>query len=138
MNVRFDDAEIACVKGLAELFEKGVFCISHDEEKELNLPPEKRDAILTTMEDMGIIKDAVHVVEGRFMMYNICSQAVQTARAIREQEKEGPMDIVEQVKLTIRQKPLTAWAIIIFLGLTALFVFLHNLFGVLKDLGIID
>jgi hypothetical protein len=138
MDPRLDDAENECVKSLAAHFEKGQFWRNFEIENALNLSPEKRNAVLTTMEEMGIITEVTHTTSERFFLYKITSKAVQFARARSEQEKGQPMDIVEQVKLTIRRKPIGAWVIIIFIVLTALFTLINQFLGVLKTLRIIE
>src|SRR5258708_40290816 len=103
---RFNAAEIACIKKLAELFENGTEVLDCRRDDPLGLPPEQRNPILRTMEECGFITDSRHRASSDFYMLTITAQAVQAAREIRAMEGEqAQMDLVEQMKLTMRRKP---------------------------------
>lgn len=147
-SFRLDADEIACVKQLAERFarnETRIDCRARDESEDepgclvdpLGLPAEKREAILSVMEDMGVIVEADHADGYRFFRYGIAPKVIQVARAICEQEnkKEEPRDIVEEVKTAVRSKPVMAWVIIGFFALAALITTINQLLQLLKTLG---
>ncbi len=104
---RLSADEIACVKKLAERYERGEHYVMMTRPDAhggfvdpLDLPVEKRVAILGVMEGMGLIFDPRHVGELRFHSFKIASKAIQAARTIHEQEtkKEEPRDIVDYVE----------------------------------------
>ena len=101
----YSTVEIACVKKLAEQYEKGEHYVMIRPTRTahggfvdpLDLPVEKRVAILGAMEGMGLISDPRHVGRLGFRSFKIASKAIQAARAIHEQEtkKEEPRDIMD-------------------------------------------
>jgi hypothetical protein len=143
MEFRLSADETACIKKLAEKFEKNETWINYGSENNhpdpLNLPSEKREAILSLMEQMGVINEVRHSSEYRFFLFRISPQAIQAARLISEQEnkKEEPRDIVEQVKTTIRSNRIMAWVIVAFFALAALVTLLNQLLQILKTLGVL-
>jgi hypothetical protein len=140
MEARFNEAEVICIKRLAEIFDKGQLLLTIDSEDDsdtaLNLPPERREAILSTMQDLGIITEVRHSDTVPFFGFKITSKAAQVARAILEQEKGAPMDLVEQMRLTLRRKPLVAWPFIILLCILFIATAINQISGALKALGL--
>lgn len=146
MGYRLNADETACVKTLAERFEKnevwveysGSIGVPNSLVDPLGLPAEKRDAILSLMEEMGVITEVTHTMEGRFHFFRISPSITQIARMIAKQEtkKEEPRDIVEEVKTVVRSHRVLAWAIIVFFALTGLATFLNQLLQLLKGLGV--
>ena len=145
MEYRLNADEAACVKQLAERFERNQAVVTLSESTDrpgcyvdpLDLPAERREAILSLMEEMGVIVEVEHASEIRFFSYSIGPRALQLVRMIAEHEtrKEEPRDIVENVKTTVRGHPILAWLIIGFLVLTTLVTFLNQLLQLLKTLG---
>jgi len=135
MEYRLNAVEIECVKKLAENFENGKEWIAlplpknsrgavnpDDITDPLELPTDKREAILGVMEHMGLITEVGHVAGCRFFMFRITPKAIQVAREIRELEntKEEPRDIVEHIKKIARRNFILAWVIIVFGALAIL------------------
>jgi hypothetical protein len=143
---RLSADEIACVKKPEELFEKNESWVTAAQSSDgqgnlvdpLGLPPEKREAILSVMEHMGLLDNVTHYTEGRYFNFRITPKVLQVARAIREEEakKDEPGDIVEQVKSRVRSNRFIAWGIIVFGGLTVLITLLNQLLQLLKTLGV--
>jgi hypothetical protein len=134
--------EIACVNELAAMFEKGESYVmanpADDEKSDLNASPEQRAAILETLESMGIIADATHSGDMRYLAFRITSQAVQVARAIKAKHEEAskPEDIVEQLKGAAKSNRIIAWLIIAFIVVTALVTFVNQLWELLRKFGV--
>jgi hypothetical protein len=136
--VTLSEPEIACLKRLAELYREGKTFLTVNDPS-LVLPAETREAILGTMENLGIIDRATHAIGLRFVQFNISANSVQVARQIQEQEsaKKEPEDIVEQLKGTAKSKPVLAWLIIAFVVLAAAVTFANQLLDLLTKLGVI-
>ncbi len=143
MEYRLDKTEIECVKQVEDMVEKGECYVEadlNDDERDnaLNVSPEKRAAILETMESMGLLAEVRHSDRLRYFAFKITSKAVQVAREIEEKQKDKnePEDIVEQLKRTAKGNRAIAWALIIFVVLTALVTFINQLLELLKKIGI--
>jgi hypothetical protein len=132
------EEEIACARKLAELFESGsaaVSCVNWKTgllQDPLGLPPARREPTLGVMESLDFIGDVEHHVEVRFAGFNIRANVVHYVRGL---DRKPTMDLVDQFKMTLRQKPVTAGIIIVFLGLFMIVTFLNQLIGLLKVLA---
>jgi len=134
MTMGFSADEMTCVSKLAECYERNEISITKDDLPQfLGLAPDRVVPVLTMMEELGIISQVINAVGSRFISFKITSKAVQTAREI---QKVTPMDIMEQVRLTLRQKPATAWPILFFLAIGAVVTVLNQLIGLLEKLGV--
>ena len=144
--------EIDCVKKLAEMFEKGdVYVTANIEDTEnnfltenqvtdqLNVPPEKRAAVLETMESMGLIDEVTHSDSLRYLAFRITSNAVQAARKLEAKLKEEsePEDLVEKIKSEARKIPAIAWTIIVFVTLAAIVTLINQGIELLQNLRLI-
>ena len=143
-----NEAEIACVKKLAELFGKGegriTSWVSKDENGNpvrhgldndvLGLPSYQRIVILQTMEGLGLISDGELT---SFKNYRVTPKAVQLARAIEAKEKETrePRDIVKETYDTVRGHRILAWVLIAFFVLTATATFINQTISTFQNLG---
>ncbi len=147
MDVRLTADEATCVKKLAERFEKNEIWVMVDSVStrengcvvdSLGLPPEKREAILGVMAEMGLLAKIDHAIGLRFFRFCITAKALQAARAIHEQEtqKEEPTDMVEKLRAKAKSNPVTAWAIIIFLALVAFVAGANQTLDLLAKFGI--
>jgi len=90
------------------------------------------------MEYLGLITDAQHGRELRFVHFIISPKTLQAVREIAEKEKEMPMDLVEQMKLTLRQKPFVAWPFIVIVVAVFIATAINQIVGMLKSLHLID
>jgi hypothetical protein len=140
MPFRLNKTEIECVQRLADMFEQGNIYLTADfvgEEGELNASPERRAAILATMETMGLLADVTHGDQVRYFSFTITPKAVLLAREIKAmQEKESePGDVVEQITISARKRPIIAYAIVAFFVLTAAVTLINQALQILQNLG---
>jgi hypothetical protein len=151
MAIALSEVEVACLKKLAELFEKG--CDSHDGNPEaIGLTADNYYPVLKMLEQHGFIEDAIHTTGGFYTLFRINASAVQTVRAIeertRKQEEEEQRqreeeekrrlerkDIVEYVRVTLRKHPVLGWLCVAGIALTALITVLNQLLSLLKNLN---
>jgi hypothetical protein len=138
MNVTLKDAEIACVKKLAELYAEGKVEWSGNEGwADVGLSDENYSQVLGMMESIGAISAVSHAMGAPFFFFNIDVKAVQIAREIEHQEAKSQerKDIVELVKLTLRKHPFTAWAFLIGVGLLGLLAAANQVISFLQNIG---
>jgi hypothetical protein len=149
MDFQWSADEVACVKKLAERFEKNQIFVNLATKGQggklqfadpLELPAEKRGAILGVMGHAGLITNIRHAAGLPYMSFQISPEAVQAVRKIREQEnrKEEPRDIVEQLQKTAKSNPIAAWVIIGFIVLVAIVAGANQLFELLDKFGIVQ
>jgi hypothetical protein len=86
MSVHLTDAEIACIKRLAGLFEEGK-TIQNGADLVPDEPIEKREAILAVMKDLGVI-DVDGTMWDRYAQVTIKPKVLQLAREFAEKERE--------------------------------------------------
>lgn len=130
MDIRLDAVERACVKQLADLFERGETVVFLEQ---LDLPAERRTAVLSLMEEFKVIRDVMGDTGERFRKFQTTAKASQVAREIAEEEKVERADLIEWVRLTVRRNPWTAWPLILLLAVVFVAAAIHQIHGAVKD-----
>jgi hypothetical protein len=137
----FNEREKECVRILAKLFEEGRTFLHNPWEplaaEGLEVDANSYPVLMDMMEECGAIGEPIHTSGGRFLAFKVLPAAVQVARAIVAKEKElaAPLDLVEQMKFTSRQKPLIAWPLMALLAIVFLATAVNQIAGALKALG---
>jgi len=136
VDITLSQIEIDCIKKLAAKLESGNAFYGGGEES-LDLPPEKRDQVLTAMESYGAIENVQHMSSQKFKIYYIAPRVTQLARAIETKEAKAkePKDIVNQMSDIARKSPASAWIIIAFFVVTALVVLINNAVQLAQNIG---
>jgi hypothetical protein len=131
-----NELEIVCLKKLAELYEKGQFNWNKEQGfetiglTEINFRP-----ILTTLENAGYI--STDQICGMWMgSISIKGSVVLAARMIAKEENRRK-DIMEYVKVTLREHPVIGWFFVISSAIVGLAIAITQIGGALKILGII-
>jgi hypothetical protein len=147
MDTHFSEPEQALIKLLAEWYESGKIKIRApvgdqkgqmaplDEIAErLGVEGPRLNALMHTMEDNGLIAEVKHTQSHRFFQFTIDGRAVQVARSLARKESERP-DIVEQIRLSLRRHPWTAWPIRVLLAVVFVATGVNQIVQLLKNLG---
>lgn len=144
MGFRLNEMEMKCVKLLAEMFERGEVHVEANLSDlvagdQPDVTPQKRAAVLETMQSIGVIEDAVDLGHVRYASFTITPKVVQVARAIDAELKERsePEDIVEKITTAARNRPVIAWLIVGFLVLTAIATLVNQTIQILQNFRVI-
>jgi hypothetical protein len=131
VDAQYTEAEIACIKRLAELYEaretQNGIRRQDDPKYSLGVPMDQWRAVLGVMVRDELIATVMHTDAGQYAYFQISPKVVLVARQIREQEAKPPKrNIVEEVKETARGNRVLAWVIIAFIVLAALVAFVNQ------------
>lgn len=137
------DQEKKCLRFLARLASEGKHSVRiplEDFKKEgIEVDQQSLNALLRMMKRYGAIEEiqSTNPLESRG--FSVSADAVQLVRELDDIEKKAndPGDIVEQIKDAARSNRVAAWALIIFVVLTALVTFANQGIQLLQNLGVI-
>ena len=108
MSITLNEAEIACLKKLADLHDRGeIYFDAH----RLNLSsialyPGNSIPILRMLEQYGYIEDPIHTTAGRYSLFTINPSAVQAVRELElECKKLENQNILEKAKTWAMKHP---------------------------------
>jgi hypothetical protein len=123
--MRLNEQEIKCIELIAKWFGENKRLINRPEAiKELGVDDDTYEVLIRRMELIGVIEKPNSVLGqgGYAIAFRPSPYVIEVVREIEAQKKatQAPVDIVEQLKIRIRQNPLTAWPIIIILALAFL------------------
>jgi len=143
MDLNFNEAEFACLKKLADLFERGHDFCSGMKTEEIGLTKQNRYAVLRMLEQHQYIRDPIHTAGnpsgggGHYSSFCINASTVQTVRVIEEaaRKKTERKDFVDQVKEAARKHPILGPLILIVVVLGGVVTVLNQFISLLKNLG---
>lgn len=119
MDVALSEVEVACLKKLAELSQKGEE--GWDKEagwESIGLTAENYMPVLSLLEQLGYVTNALHTSETHFDLFAINPSVILAVRAIEAEEKkkqEAP-DIVETFKATLKKHPVGGRIAVLVIG----------------------
>ena len=122
---------------LAKWFEEGKVYVPCDVAmKEVGVDEKRYDNLVRTMEELGAIEKVSSADQCYAVLVYPSAKAVQLVREIdlEKQKMATPPDIVEQLKVRVRQNPCTAWPVIIFIALALFIPMLNNLFELINKI----
>ena len=136
MSPTLNAVEMACLKKLAELFEKGELRWNSESGWEsIGLTGTNFMPVISTFKKYGYIDGEINVNLLRHIDFSITPSAAQAVRVIAKEEEKGK-DIVEHVKVTLRNHPIIGWFTVIFIAITVFATAISQIGAALKVLGL--
>jgi hypothetical protein len=126
-QVQFTPREADVIKTIATWFEKNQRFISADfAMQELKLGRDEFEPFILRLERYGAVED-IRAADGyRVAFFTPAPSIIDLAHKIEEAASPPPPDIVEQLKIRVRQNPVTAWIIILAVVTTTLVTFVNQ------------
>lgn len=141
-ELRISDAEIKCIQILAQQFENGGNYLTNPRDVLTQGGMDWNggvtfNGLLGMMERYGVIDKIEHSDQVLYLAFGITGRAVELARQIELAWKQAqePRDIVEQLTIGAKKRPIIAWMIIAFFVLTAAATLINQTIQIFQNLG---